>query len=225
MANAGQLSKTLLMAAILVLGADDVCRAQGGCQDARLTASDGGPFQSFGRAVAVSGNTALMSACCIFDWPTYVFSFDPDSGAWIETQLLLSSDGQGDWFGFAVTIDGDTALISAVQHIHEGAPGTGAVYVFRYNGSSWMETQELLASAGIWGDAFGASVSISGNLALIGAKFDDEGGSAYVFRFDGSKWMEEQKLLASDGAGPSASPWTSAATLRSSVQTLTSTKA
>ena len=33
---------------------------------------------------------------------------------------------------------------------------------------------------------------------------DDESGtssgSAYVFRFDGVQWVEEQKLLASDGA-------------------------
>ena len=197
----------IVIIGLCTLGLASASSAQSACQEARLTASDGGPFQSFGRAVAVCGSTALISACCIFDWPTYVFSFDPDRGAWIERQLLLASDGQGDdEFGFAVAIDGDTALISALQHIHEGAPGTSAVYVFRYNGSSWIETQELLASAGTWGDGFSWSVSISGDLAVIGALLDDDNGgnsgSAYVFRYDSKSdtWIEEQKLLASDGA-------------------------
>jgi hypothetical protein len=47
-------------------------------------------------------------------------------------------------------------------------------------------------------------VAISGDVAVIGAKGDaDEGGStgsAYVFRYNGSVWEEEYKLLASDGA-------------------------
>ena len=40
-------------------------------------------------------------------------------------------------------------------------------------------------------------------MAVIGAVFDDDNGSgsgsAYSFRFDGSNWVQEQKLLASDG--------------------------
>ncbi len=190
------------------LGAANLSYAQTVCQDARLTASDDGVFENFGRAVAVSGDTALIGA----DWDrelgteagaAYVFRRDPDkSGTWVEMQKLLASDQQpGDEFGFAVAIDGDTALISGLQHIHEGAPGTSAVYVFRYNGSSWMETQELLASAGTWGDGFSFSVSLSGDLAVIGAPSDDDAGTnfgaSYVFRYDSKSetWVEEQKLL------------------------------
>ncbi|NIQ88106.1 MAG: hypothetical protein GWN93_03075, partial [Deltaproteobacteria bacterium] len=53
-------------------------------------------------------------------------------------------------------------------------------------------------------DYFGTSVSISGDVALVGADGNDDkgddSGSAYVFRWNGSSWVEEQKLLASDGA-------------------------
>ena len=60
----------------------------------------------------------------------------------------------------------------------------------------WIEKQKLLASdAGGW-ENFGCSVSINGDTAVIGAKWDDDNGgssgSAYVFRYDGNSWVDEQ---------------------------------
>ena len=52
-------------------------------------------------------------------------------------------------------------------------------------------------------DWFGWSVSLWGDVALVGAYGNDDvaqrSGSAYVFRFDGAGWVEEAKLLPSDG--------------------------
>ncbi len=186
---------------------------QRACREARVTAFDGGVFQGFGYSVAVSGDTALVGAHWDDDLGTqsgsaYVYQREPGpEGSWVFAQKLLASDEvNGDEFGHSVAIDGDVAVIGALQHIHEGAPGTGSVYVFRFdpNTSTWIEEQELLASMGTWGDGFGFSVSISGNVALIGAPGDDDdgfaSGSVYVFRFDPktSQWIETQKLTASD---------------------------
>ncbi len=196
----------LVIAGLWTLVQTETSPAQSACQQGRLTASDGGPFQSFGSAVGVSGDTALVGACCFFDWPTYVFSFDPRTARWIETQLLMPSDLQpGEDTGRAVAIDGDVALIAA-GHLHEDETGVfyGAVFVFRYNGSLWREEDELLASDSAFQDGFGVSVSISGEVIVIGAPGDDDNGtnagSAYVFRYDPDikEWVEEQKLLASD---------------------------
>ncbi|MHC4652630.1 MAG: FG-GAP repeat protein, partial [Planctomycetota bacterium] len=53
-------------------------------------------------------------------------------------------------------------------------------------------------------DAFGLAVAMDGDVAVIGDVIDaDSGvhaGAAFVFRFDGSAWIKEQKLLADDGA-------------------------
>ena len=54
-------------------------------------------------------------------------------------------------------------------------------------------------------DEFGASVFVSGDTALVGALRDDcsagdDCGAAYVFRFDGTSWVQQQKLTASDAA-------------------------
>ena len=54
-------------------------------------------------------------------------------------------------------------------------------------------------------DDFGASVSVSGDTAVVGAFLDDVGanvdqGSEYVFVRSGTVWTEESKLTAADGA-------------------------
>lgn len=52
-------------------------------------------------------------------------------------------------------------------------------------------------------DAFGWSVDIYGNHALIGSVYDDDNGiqsgAAYLFYFDGAQWIEHSKIIASDG--------------------------
>ena len=115
---------------------------------------------------------------------------------------LIASDGAAyDYFGFSVSLsaDGQTALIGTEMD------GNSA-YVFDWNGSAWIERAKLVASDGAAGDYFGYSVSLSadGQTALIGAYTNDDNGSnsgsAYVFDWNGSAWIERAKLVASDGA-------------------------
>jgi len=66
-----------------------------------------------------------------------------------------------------------------------------------------VDEQKVIAADGAAGDEFGGEVSISGNYAIIGSRYDDddggESGSAYIFQFNGTSWIEQQKLTASDG--------------------------
>jgi hypothetical protein len=68
----------------------------------------------------------------------------------------------------------------------------------------WAETEKLTASDGGPLEFFGDSVAMDGDYAIVGVPSDDgnaEGsGSAYIFKRDGDSWIEEAKLLASDGA-------------------------
>jgi hypothetical protein len=102
-----------------------------------------------------------------------------------------------------VSISGDVALVGVYADDDKG-DYSGSAYVFRWNGSYWLEEQKLLASDGAAEDYFGRSVSISGDAALVGADGDDDkgsgSGSTYIFRWNGNSWVEEQKLVASDGA-------------------------
>lgn len=76
--------------------------------------------------------------------------------------------------------------------------------MYRFDGRKWVEEQKLTAFDGAEGDWFGHSVSISGNVAVVGAIRDNDAGhrsgSAYVYGFDSGTWIEEQKLTAFDGA-------------------------
>ncbi len=186
--------------------------AWGQCQAnelAKLTASDGGDSDYFGRSVAVSGKVAIVGANGhdtngISYGSAYVFRFDGTT--WIQESELLASDGaSGDQFGWSVAISGATVIVGARAHDDActGNPNchSGAAYVYRYDGATWFEEAKLLASDGAAGDLFGHSVAISDGLVLIGAR-DDGGlsGSAYVYRNDGSTWVEEAKLVASDAA-------------------------
>jgi hypothetical protein len=63
----------------------------------------------------------------------------------------------------------------------------------------------LTASDTAAGDRFGISVSISGNITVVGSTLDDDkgsnSGSAYVFQYsDANGWVQSAKLTASDGA-------------------------
>lgn len=62
---------------------------------------------------------------------------------------------------------------------------------------------KINSADGVSGDEFGRSVQISlnGSTSIIGAPKDDSSrGSAYIFIHNGTIWVEQSKLVASDGA-------------------------
>ncbi len=168
-------------------------------EEAKLVASDGAAYDWFGYSVSISGDVAVIGTGGDddngnFSGSAYIFRFNGSS--WGEEAKLVASDGAADdWFGCSAGIFGDTAVIGAYGDNNE----IGSAYIFRFNGSIWVQEAKLLASDGAVADRFGWSVSISGDTAVIGAYADDANGSTYIFRFNGSGWVEEAKLLASDG--------------------------
>jgi hypothetical protein len=122
------------------------------------------------------------------------------AGIWTEGQKLFPGDGAADlWFGWSVSLDGDTALIGSDEY----TSGNGSVYVFTRTGTTWTQQAKLIASDGALSDEFGTAVSFDGNTVLIGAMYDNDNGahsgSAYVFTRTGPIWTQQQKLLPSDG--------------------------
>ena len=171
-------------------------------EEAKLLASDGAADDTFGDAVAISDDTAVIGAWQDqdngeFSGSAYIFRHD--GSAWVQEAKLLPSDGTAwDFFGEAVAISGDAAVIGANGDDDNG-DGSGSAYVFHYDGSTWVEQAKLLASDGAEYDNFGFSVAISGDTAVVGAEHADSSGAAYVFGYDGSTWLEQAKLLPSDG--------------------------
>ena len=153
-------------------------------QQAELTASDGAPSDNFGYSVAVSGDTAVVGAF-EFNSPAKgaAYVFVRTGVTWSQQQELTASDAaSGDWFGYSVSVSGDTAVVGAPQQV---SLGKGAAYVFVRSGANFSQQQKLTASDGAAGDLFGGSVAVSGDTAVVGAPeflSTPEGkGAAYAF--------------------------------------------
>lgn len=107
-------------------------------QTQRLGASDGLPHDKFGHAVALQGTTALIGAD---GWSNStaqgaVYAFDGSSGAFVETQKFVASDGAPSYqFGLPVTLDGTTALVGSWLWRSPDNKLLGAAYFFELNGS------------------------------------------------------------------------------------------
>jgi hypothetical protein len=180
-------------------------------QEAKLLASDGAEGDRFGSALAAEGDRIVVGSRGDDERGTdsgAIYVFRHDGASWIQEAKLLASDGgPQDQFGFSVDLWGDTILVGALRDDDRGYDA-GSVYVFRHDGSSWAQTQKLLASDGHALDHFGVSVALQASTALVGAQWDDDmgtgSGSVYVFRFDdeAAAWSERTKLLASNGE-----PW------------------
>lgn len=109
-----------------------------------------------------------------------------------------------DYFGSSVAISGNTVIVGAPQ-LREGNGGTlrGAAYIFVRDGASWAFQQKLTGDAPASDpDAFGFSVAISGDTAVVAAPDydlpEDYNGVAYVYARTGSTWSLQKKLSPTD---------------------------
>ena len=175
-------------------------------QQTTIVPSDPIRSSSFGYSVAIDGDTAVVGA-----WSQSnsngtgagaVYVFTRSVSTWTQQAKLLASDAAGtaqanDNFGISVAIDGDTIAVGAV-----GAESKGAAYIYTRSGTSWTEQAKLLPSDLLGSDNFGCSVSISGDTAVVGSKWQDTGGSnagaAYTFVRSGVTWTQQSKIQASD---------------------------
>jgi len=82
-----------------------------------------------------------------------------------------------DYFGFAVSVEGEAAVVGAPRH-DISAPDGGSAYVFVRSGATWTEQRKLSAPDASAGDSFGRAVSISWDTVVAGAPADDTPGGA-----------------------------------------------
>jgi len=189
-------------------------------ETAKLTTSDGGDNDYAGRSVAIDGNAIVATA--------YGYKFDTgavmvyvkENSAWqstTETAILQSSQPGGDaYFGQAVDIDAETIVVGAyAQDAH------GAVYVFQKQLDDWsalIQVAKLTASDAQDYDHFGHSVSLSGDVLVVGADGKEVGsnrdqGAAYIFIRPGSGWTdahENARLQADNGNAGDHFGWSAA---------------
>ncbi len=152
-------------------------------------------FMVFGISVDIAGTSALLGA----SGGDRAYAFEWNQGTlWTLTQILTPSVATPDSaFGEEVKIDAQRAVIGAWQD--DTFADRGAAFVFEQTCRSWKEMQRLDAPAGA--STYGRAVDIYGDTVIVGAQSEDVGGvngagAAHAYRWDGSSWGYEQRLVS-----------------------------
>ncbi len=192
------------------LGAAYIFRWRNGwTQVARLIPPDGEAGDLFAYAMDISRDVAVIGAFGTDPFGSSagsVYVYRNTGTSWVfEVRLVAPPDGvANDFFGYSVAVSGNVVLVGAFG-LDDSGIASDAAYVFRFNGTNRALECKIRALDGEPGDVFGLCVDLSGNTALIGAHADDDlgpnSGSAYVFHYDGARWVQAAKLRAADG-GP-----------------------
>ncbi len=171
-----------------------------------LTPSDTENYQLFGCSINMNNDYAIIGAygdeeSGVNSGAAYVFQ--NVSNNWIEVAKLTASDADvNDFFGIAVDIQSDYAVVGADGNENHAGSQSGTAYIFYNNSGTWQQSQILESADSVVGDHFGASVSISGDGIAIGASSKSDNGTwsgaAYIFENDSGTWEQQQKIVASD---------------------------
>lgn len=206
-------------------------------QEAYLKASNGDVGDKFGWSVALTGDTLAVGATGEDSAARGPGSDEGDNGAtdsgavyvfrrsessWQQEAYIKASNADaGDEFGHSLVLAGDTLAVGtwgedsvATDPADNSAVQSGAVYVFRWSGTSWQQEAYLKASNTGAGDSFGYSVALTGDTLAVGAIYeasaakgvdgnqgDDNArrsGAVYVFRRSGTSWQQEAYIKASN---------------------------
>jgi hypothetical protein len=174
-------------------------------QKAKLTASDTATGDQFGASVATDGETIVVGAPngsgdgnLKNTGAVYVFQreYNLSTPTWtwsLARKLTADDSATGNRFGAAVAIDGETLAVGAPGQVCN-LPGdsqcdVGAVYLFAKDGGLWAEKTKLAGAPAQGGDQFGAALSVSSPLLVVGVPYGpiDDGttsGYAYALRYD-----------------------------------------
>ncbi len=171
---------------------------------AKMLPFGGGALDEFGAAVSLDGDVALIGApgnevAGPNPGAAYIFRRKVDPELWLEIiRLTADVPGTDEEFGTSVSIGGTLALVGS------SLPATcgPSAFSFRFEAGLWVQGQRLIVAEVIETDEFAASVAVSGDMAVVSAQRNGEGGPAsgvaYVYRVEGDLWIRQAKLKASD---------------------------
>ena len=172
----------------------------------------------FGYSVAIAEDVAVIGAYRQdngeYDHAGAAYIFVRNGVNWIQTAKLTGSDpGDSDEVGRSVAISGEVVVIGAILANNDDDPpvaDTGAVYVWVKPAGGWgdadgeEEDAKLTASDGMLLDLFGLSVSIDGDVIVVGASRTAlDHGTVYVFDKPANGWANanEDFILTSPDGG------------------------
>jgi hypothetical protein len=172
----------------------------------RLTSPNPASDRSFGRAVAVDGNTVVIGIGGAGErGAAYILQRNATGTGWD-----LQKDVIGDGVGMSVSVSGNRVAIGVGLADVNGLANAGEVHIYSRgiggNGSSWTLEARLLASDMQAHEQFGSAVVLQGDRLVVGAPLWDSAdgqtdqGRAFVFdRPANGVWTRVARLTAEAG--------------------------
>jgi hypothetical protein len=152
-----------------------------GQQLRKLTASDAAAPKGFGNDVAVHGTTAVVGASGSENKVGAAYQFDVTTGQEIRKINAPAQTALDNYFGVSVALNEETVLIGAHNYDVGINPNDNAGEVYAFDATTGELISTLHASDPRFEAEFGVSVAISGQKAIVGARYREPGGAAYVF--------------------------------------------
>jgi len=182
----------------------------------KLTAFDSSPFDKFGESVAISDKFVIIGTSHdsylaeepsdytgVLEDAGSVYIYQLNGNAWEFQQKLIPDHPKPDMcFGRSVAIDNDYLAVGAYQeNADEMSPSdayeltqSGAAYIFKYNGTTWVQEARLIPNDPEDDDEFGFSISISGNYVIVGSNNVKPNASAYIFKNNQGSWTQHWRM-------------------------------
>lgn len=161
-------------------------------------------------SVGISGGTVAIGTLPQSGSTGGIAFFTGSGSSWSLQQRIDAGDGAADDnLGLHLALDGEVAVVGALNDDTAAGPNAGSAYVFRRSGTAWQREAKLTDPQGAANDRFGVAVGISGDSIVAGSDYDDESGgtdngsaSVFVRGGDGSWTRQGAKLVPVTGAGP-----------------------
>jgi hypothetical protein len=165
--------------------------------ETKITASDAAANDNYGRGVAVGSGRVVVGAERKLSYTGAAYIYDLDGT--LITKITASDGATGDGYGGAVAVGSGRIAVGSDSDDDNNKFNSGSVYIYDLNGNL---ITKITASDPNTNDEFGRSVAVGSGRIVVGALFDDDGGtntgSAYIFDLEGNQIA---KITASDGAG------------------------
>ncbi|MGD1916666.1 MAG: GC-type dockerin domain-anchored protein [Phycisphaerales bacterium] len=178
-------------------------RTSGGWRDRGwLTSSDVQQLDNFGTDVDLTDDGEYFIVGAKFDDDAGtssggVYIFERSGSFFFEDQKLVPSTlQQGDQLGRAVAIDGDIAVVGAPFATRRGdRVFEGRVWVYRREGSGWVEAAELSVDVPGRDLYYGVSVDVKHGWIAVGTGR----ARAFVYRPEGDGWVQDAAVQPDPG--------------------------
>lgn len=171
----------------------------------KLAFPDATNYAQFGKAVDISGRYAIVGASGTDVAGTSsgsAYIFEQKDKQWGKALKLIGNDTSAfNNFGAAVAISGDYAIVGAPLNNSAGTQA-GAAYIFKRQGTNWLQQTKLEAPDPNTINRFGNAVALSGDYAIVGAWSKTEQSAAYIFKRTNDTWSKQATLMAQDTTEP-----------------------